>query len=86
MRLRTAVPDEWDLFTQALRNYAATTTAEMVKADPALLLRAQGRAQMAHEISMLLTQAPTLSEQYREKQQRERLRGGRPSNQFANGY
>lgn len=58
MLLREASPQAWDNFVQEMRKLSASVNAEMIKADPALLMRAQGMAIMANEIALTLVNAP----------------------------
>lgn len=64
MQLRGVAPAEWDVFLQAMREYSAAMIAEMVRSDPALLLRAQGMALAANEIASVLKDAPSLHDKY----------------------
>jgi len=81
MELRSAAPDQWVLLVQALGNYAANLTSEMVRADPSLLLRAQGMAMACHEIFGVLRDAPTLNEKYLVAQMQKR-----PNNHVPNSF
>jgi len=55
--LRGASPALWERFLIGMRAYAAAQAAEMVKCEPAMLMRAQGMALAAQEISTLLSGA-----------------------------
>jgi hypothetical protein len=66
MMLREGAPAAWDSFVVAMRRYSATVNAEMIRADPDKLLRAQGMAIMANEIAMLLHKAPEEFQKHRE--------------------
>ena len=72
MALRAAAPGEWHKLVEAMLNYAASLTSEMVRADPTLLLRAQGMAMACHEIAGVLRDAPTLQEKYLSVQMQKR--------------
>lgn len=63
--LRETDPRTWDNFLMAVRKYSAEVNAEMVKASPELLLRAQGMAIMANEIAVILNNAPQLLDKIR---------------------
>jgi hypothetical protein len=65
MMLRENNPRGWDDFVLALRRYSAGVNAEMVKAAPELLLRAQGMALMANELAMLCHDVPALWDRLR---------------------
>lgn len=58
MLLRGEAPAAWTGFVGALEEYAAGVTAEIMRADPSVLMRAQGMALMVHEISAILRDAP----------------------------
>ena len=62
MRLRAQSPEVWEQFVYAMREYAATQSAEMVRCPPELLLKAQGMALTATDIATTLMQAPQLYE------------------------
>ncbi|MET0720985.1 MAG: hypothetical protein ABWY64_09145 [Tardiphaga sp.] len=65
--LRGSQPDLWEKFLLGMRAYSAAATAEMMRCDPALLMRAQGMALSAHDIVQLLATAPEQLEKLREK-------------------
>jgi hypothetical protein len=60
--LRGEAPETWEQFVLAMREYAAAMTAEMVRCPPELLMRAQGMALTANEISTTLANAPKLKD------------------------
>ena len=62
LELRGEAPQAWENFVLAVREYAAATTTEMVRCPPELLMRAQGMAIAANEISATLQTAPKLKE------------------------
>jgi hypothetical protein len=66
MMLREHNPQGWDNFVQAMREYSAQINMEMVKANPDLLMRAQGMAICAQEIAMILLNAPQTFEKMRQ--------------------
>jgi len=65
MMLRESDARAWDNFVLAVRHYSAGVNAEMVKAAPDLLLRAQGMAIMANEFALICMQAPDLFDKIR---------------------
>jgi hypothetical protein len=65
--LRAESPDGWERFVEAMREYAAATTAEMVRCNPELLLKAQGMALIANDIANILVNAPKLKEKQHER-------------------
>lgn len=69
MLLRGESPETWNAFVQAVREYAATLTADVLKHPPDTLLRAQGAAIAMTEIATLLVNAPQLHEKTRERKQ-----------------
>jgi hypothetical protein len=58
MALRAEAPRGWEEFQRAMSEYAAQVTAEMLRAPPELLNRAQGMAIQATEIATTLREAP----------------------------
>jgi hypothetical protein len=60
MALRGSAPHEWESFVTALREYAAQQIAEMLRAPPDMLLKAQGMALGMQEISQMMNEAPAL--------------------------
>lgn len=62
LELRGEAPQAWEQFVLAVREYAAATTTEMVRCPPELLMRAQGMALAANDISTTLQNAPKLKE------------------------
>ena len=62
MALRAEAPQGWEEFVGAMREHAASSAAEMVRCDPAMLVRAQGMAIAINEISNALSNAPTIYE------------------------
>lgn len=60
MALRAHNTAGWELFVSAMGEYAAQVLALTMSADPALVLRAQGMALQAGEISKILREAPQL--------------------------
>lgn len=62
MRIRGQSHEAWDEFVMAMREYAAAQTAEMLRAPPEMLLKAQGMAVTANDISTTLLNAPKLYE------------------------
>lgn len=65
MLLRAMAPGEWDRFVQAVRGYAAEANVEMLRSEPALLLRAQGVAVALNELSSVLATAPQAMDRMR---------------------
>lgn len=72
MELRAAAPEQWGKFLEAVNGYSAAMTSELTRADPALLLRAQGMALACHEIAGVLRDAPALTEKYLAAQMQKR--------------
>jgi hypothetical protein len=72
LELRGEAPQAWDQFVLAVREYAAATTTEMLRCPPELLMRAQGMAMAATDISTVLLNAPKL---------KEKMLNGRPEQQ-----
>jgi hypothetical protein len=62
MALRAESPEVWDQFVLAVREYAAGTTAEMLRCPLDMLQRAQGMALQANEIATIMHEAPKLHE------------------------
>lgn len=62
MRLRASSPEAWEQLIVAVREYSARSAMEMVKCPPEQLVRAQGMAQMAQELTTLMMDAPKLYE------------------------
>jgi hypothetical protein len=67
MRLKQTSPELWDDFVLGLREYAAQVTDEMKRATPDTLLRVQGMAIMAAEITAILIEAPKTYELIQER-------------------
>lgn len=65
MRIRAESHEAWGEFVQAMREYAAASTAEMLRAPPETLLKAQGMALAANDIATTLMNAPKLHEKAR---------------------
>ena len=74
MHLRAHAPGEWENLLNAMRQYSAQTNAEMLRAEPSLLLRAQGMAIALSEITTVLVTAPQLAERTRNA-----IHGNRPN-------
>lgn len=66
MRLRMVAPQQWEDFVLAMRQVAATTTHEMLRADSDKLQRAQGMAVMVNEIATVLRETPMRYEKAQE--------------------
>ena len=62
MRMRGQAPEAWGQFVLAMREFAATTAMDMIKCPPENLVRAQGMALMANEITQVLMNAPQIYE------------------------
>lgn len=62
MRVRASSPEAWEQFVMAVREFSARTAMDMVKTSPENLLRVQGMAQMANELTTMLVDAPKLYE------------------------
>lgn len=69
LRLRGEAPAAWDQFLVALQIYQAQQTADMLRADPALLMRAQGMALALHELFATLRSAPQIRDKALTRQQ-----------------
>jgi hypothetical protein len=67
MALRGAASDDWLVFLAAMREYDNAQTAEMLKCDPAVLVRAQGMAIAVRELTSLFLNAPQLHQKMQEK-------------------
>lgn len=65
VRIRAESHEAWNEFVMAIREYAAGTTAEMLRAPPEMLPRAQGMAMTANDIATTLMNAPKLHEKAR---------------------
>lgn len=65
MRLRAESHEAWQEFVLAMREYAAASTSEMLRAPPEMLLKAQGMALAANDIATTLMNAPKLHEKAR---------------------
>lgn len=74
MALRGAAPQEWAKFAQAMIVDAAQTNADMMRADPALLLRAQGMAVFAKETADLLANVSSHYEKLYEARMKQNVR------------
>jgi len=64
MELRAAAPHQWQPFLVALAEYASSMQGEMVRAAPEMLMKAQGMAVAANEISSILINAPKLQDEF----------------------
>ena len=62
MALRAEAPEGWQEFVMAMREQAATMTGEILRVPPEMLLKAQGMAIMAHELSSVFNDAPKIYE------------------------
>jgi hypothetical protein len=62
MALRSVAPDMWGELVDAAREYSSQVNADMVRADPTMLLRAQGMAIAVNELATIFHQAPALYE------------------------
>jgi hypothetical protein len=60
--LRANMPEVWEEFTTAVREYAAGQTAEMLRCDPDKLVRAQGMALAANELASVLMNVHRIKE------------------------
>jgi len=67
MALRAEAPQGWNEFVMAMRENAATSTTDVLRVTPDLLLKAQGMAIMAHELATVLNDAPKLYDKMMEK-------------------
>jgi len=67
MALRAEAPVGWSEFVLALREHAATSTSEILRVQPDMLLKAQGMAIMATELSSVINDAPKLYEKMQER-------------------
>lgn len=76
--LRAAVPQQWQEFVMAMREYAAQQANEMITCPPELLAKAQGMAVMAVEISGLLVNAQKIAEKAQQFR-KDQVHGSRPS-------
>lgn len=65
MRIRGESHEAWAEFVLAMREYAAASTAEMLRAPPEALAKAQGMALAANDISTTLMNAPKIYEKAR---------------------
>jgi hypothetical protein len=70
MVIRETAPEAWENFVRAAQLYAAGIARDMVKAEPELLFRAQGQAQMAARLATTLKDAPELFEAIRARRQK----------------
>jgi len=75
--LRGQAPEAWDLFVQAMREYAASSAEEMVRCAPELLMRAQGMAIASSEICYAVRFAPQIHEK------NQGFKHGRPTQQWS---
>lgn len=81
--LRAMAPHEWEQFCLSMREYAAQQVTEMMKCDPALLLRAQGMAIMAGEIAEIVVNAPKIAERAQQfRKERPHVPGGQPTRAY----
>ena len=71
LRLRGESPAGWDNFLHALQIYQAQQTADMLRADPALLMRAQGMALSLVELFTTLRDAPKIRDKLLEHRKRQ---------------
>ena len=62
LRVRGEAPAAWDEFLRAVQIYQAAQTAEMLRADPSLLMRAQGMALALNELFNTLRDAPKIKD------------------------
>ena len=62
MELRARAPNEWESFLLAMRAYSAEMMTEILRCPPETLMKAQGMAIMAHEVTMILVEAPKIYE------------------------
>ena len=79
MMLRESDARAWDAFVLAMRHYSAGVNAEMVKASPDLLLRAQGMAIMANEMAVIFMNTPELFDKIRAARAAEESRRRQPN-------
>lgn len=63
--IRTTYPDVWDRLSQGLREALEPEAKHVVRAPPPMLQVAQGRAQVAEDILMLLRHCSELAESLR---------------------
>jgi len=85
MDLRASSPAVWYAFVTAVQEYAQAMTQEMVKAQPDMLLRAQGMSIMALEIAGILAMAPQMHDKM-QNLQRGRADGRRPGPGSGTGF
>lgn len=70
MRLRQSQPELWNDFLIAVRDWSNQTAQAMVTADPQHLMRAQGMAIAARELSSIMWETPKLFEQLQRRPQK----------------
>ena len=69
MALRGAEPEVWEVFVNAVRDYATAAAMDVLKHPPETLLRAQGQALALNELATVLQDAPKLHDKIRERKQ-----------------
>jgi hypothetical protein len=62
MALRAESGEGWNQFVLAMREYAAASTADMLRAPAEMLLKAQGMALASNELAATFNEAPRLYE------------------------
>ena len=62
MVLRANATEGWEQFTAAVANYAALSTADMLRCDPTQLQKQQGVALGLTQLANILENAPKLYE------------------------
>jgi hypothetical protein len=67
MTIRQVSPEAWEVLAKALREYAAQASVEMIRCAPEFLLKAQGMAVAAQEISTAFVMAPQNYDRQRQK-------------------
>jgi poly-gamma-glutamate capsule biosynthesis protein CapA/YwtB (metallophosphatase superfamily) len=67
MALRAQAPEDWQNFVAAMRDFSVATTADILRAPPELLLKAQGIAVAMTELVSIYQSAPELWEKIRDR-------------------
>lgn len=72
MQLRAQNPDAWNALVAEMMRYTQQVTKLMISAPPDLILRAQGMALGANELTEILRTAPETYEKMQAAEQRKR--------------
>lgn len=75
MELRERNPDGWNALVAEMERYTSEMTRRMLSCAPEMLLRAQGMAMGANELTVIFKTAPKLHQKFQDMAHDARQRG-----------